>query len=174
MRSGNAACATSDSPPVAPTPVGVSNALKISAAGGHACALLADETVTCWGMNTYGELGTPAPASQACSNPGHGPIVIPSLTGVRDVSVGNSHTCAVMSDRTARCWGYNKYGQLGDGTMVDHQAPAPVSGLTGIIQLVAGYGDTCAIHSNGTLSCWGAINPFFSPEMNLTPTPVVF
>ncbi|HEX2660379.1 MAG TPA: hypothetical protein VHU40_18995 [Polyangia bacterium] len=167
-------CASNAAHPIDPTPVGVSNVVKISAGGSHACALLVDGTVTCWGRNTYGQLGTDAPASQTCDVPDHRPIVIPALAGVRDVSAGDSHTCALMNDGTVRCWGYNQYGQLGDGTTVGHQAPAPVAGLVGVRQLASGYMDTCAILTDGRLDCWGALNPFFSTEMSATPTPVVF
>ena len=41
-------------------------------------------------------------------------IVSPNLDPVR-LSVGSSHTCIVSPDNRAKCWGYNKFGQLGQG-----------------------------------------------------------
>jgi alpha-tubulin suppressor-like RCC1 family protein len=150
---------------------GVSSAVKIAAGSAHACALLANGTVTCWGSNDHGQLG--APSASGCAN-AHGPIVIPSLNDVVDVSAGDGHTCALLANGTAVCWGYNKYGQLGDGTTADRGAPQAVPGLSGIVQLVAGYMDTCAIVGDGALECWGAVNPYFSSVIHLAPSPVTF
>lgn len=153
---------------------GVSNAVKITAGSAHACALLASGSVTCWGSNDRGQLTAPSPASSPCVAYAHGPITAPSLNGVVDVSAGDGHTCALLATGTAVCWGYNKYGQLGDGTTNDHATPQAVPGLSGIAQLVAGYMDTCAIVADGALECWGAVNPYFSTVTHLVPTPVDF
>jgi len=41
----------------------------------------------------------------------------------------------VLSDGTARCWGYNYYGQLGDGTIVDKSTPVTVLGLSNAVAI---------------------------------------
>jgi alpha-tubulin suppressor-like RCC1 family protein len=43
------------------------------------------------------------------------PTVVSGLNNVRSISAGHRHTCAVLEDGTASCWGYNSNGQLGDG-----------------------------------------------------------
>ena len=72
------------------------------------------------------------------------------------VSASGSHTCALEPDRTVRCWGYNQYGQLGDGTTTDSSTPVSVAGLTNAITVAAGHHHTCALMTDGTLRCWGS------------------
>ena len=55
--------------------------------------------------------------------------VVPGLSGVVEISASHNHTCARLLDGTARCWGRNGVGQVGDGTRVDRLAPVMVSGL---------------------------------------------
>jgi alpha-tubulin suppressor-like RCC1 family protein len=69
--------------------------------------------------------------------------------------VGAYHTCARTSDGTARCWGNNASGQLGDGTTAAPTAAARVAGLTGALQLAAGDEHTCALFAGGVARCWG-------------------
>jgi alpha-tubulin suppressor-like RCC1 family protein len=82
-------------------------------------------------------------------------------TNVVQVTVGSDHACARISNGTARCWGYNPFGELGDGTTTNHSRPVKVSNGTGtasqtlITQIVAGYQSTCARIADGTARCWG-------------------
>ncbi|MHC4429808.1 MAG: hypothetical protein ACYS0D_14580 [Planctomycetota bacterium] len=78
------------------------------------------------------------------------------------ISSTHSHTAALLSDGTVRTWGWNGYGQLGDGTTTDSPFPIQVvnpSDPSGFLQDVmavrAGYGSTLAVLSDGTLRAWG-------------------
>lgn len=72
------------------------------------------------------------------------------------ISVGDSHACARMSDDTARCWGANGSGQIGDGVMrSDADEPATVSGLDNIVEIAAGESFTCARLRDRSVWCWG-------------------
>jgi alpha-tubulin suppressor-like RCC1 family protein len=90
------------------------------------------------------------------SNPtGTGP-----LTGVADVSVGTTTACARLLSGQVRCWGYNRAGQVGDGTRTDRRRPrvvgtAPGRPLTGVTQISAGELLTCARLATGQVRCWG-------------------
>jgi alpha-tubulin suppressor-like RCC1 family protein len=76
------------------------------------------------------------------------------LSGVTAIAAGDLHTCALMSDRSVKCWGSNLEGQLGDGTIISKSYPAKVSGINTATQLAASY-HTCAILSDNTTQCWG-------------------
>ncbi len=75
--------------------------------------------------------------------------------GPSTLATGFSHTCAIARDTTVRCWGWNAFGQLGDGTLAHRISPTPVAGLVGAVELVAGYAHTCARLSSGEVHCWG-------------------
>jgi len=83
------------------------------------------------------------------------------LTDVEDVSSGQSHTCALLTDGTVWCWGYNAAGALGDGTNTDTPIPVQVLGTGGVGTLInvqsiaAGWAHTCASLTDGTAWCWG-------------------
>lgn len=81
-------------------------------------------------------------------------------TGVRgSVSAGDSHTCAVTNAGTARCWGLNAVGQLGDGSVIRRTSPVDVSGLTSGVSIVSAGSDfTCALTASGGVKCWGHNN----------------
>jgi len=130
---------------------GMTGAVALSAGGTHTCSLLSDGRAMCWGYNEHGELGNGSvPVSSFV------PVVVSGLTDAVSLSAGWAHTCAVLSDGTARCWGNNVSYQLGDGTMVDREIPVAVSGLAGAVAVTAGRNHTCALLSDGTAMCWGA------------------
>jgi alpha-tubulin suppressor-like RCC1 family protein len=74
---------------------------------------------------------------------------------VTQVAAGEYHTVALKSDGTVWAWGYNTYGQLGDGTNTNRITPVQVSGLSGVTAIAAGYYDTVALKSDGTVWAWG-------------------
>lgn len=80
---------------------------------------------------------------------------VPVPTGLIALAGGYSATCAVLADKTARCWGRNNEGQLGDGTTTDRDRPVAVMNLTNIATLSLGYEHACASKEDGTAWCWG-------------------
>ncbi|HOX46527.1 MAG TPA: hypothetical protein PK668_23185 [Myxococcota bacterium] len=71
------------------------------------------------------------------------------------IDSGSYHTCAIVSDGTAWCWGRNVSGQVGDGTTIHCPLPVTVSGLAHAVEISAGYGHSCALLTDGTVQCWG-------------------
>ena len=74
------------------------------------------------------------------------------------VSLGGSHSCALLDDGKVMCWGKNKYGQLGDGSATDRSSPVEVSGLTNAQSIALGGGHSCALLTDGKVMCWGFNN----------------
>ena len=70
------------------------------------------------------------------------------------VSAGYDHACALTTTGRVECWGANDLGQLGDGSLVDRAAPAPVSLPAAATQVASGYSHTCALLA-GQVYCWG-------------------
>ena len=137
----------------APTPV---NALgfevaAVATSGTHTCARKMDGSLWCWGSNDSGELGDGTTTDSPT------PLWVQPLgTRVRQVSTSpSSHSCALLEDGTAWCWGANSSGQLGDGTTLRSSVPVQVSGLASVAEISAGLSHTCARTSDGALWCWG-------------------
>ena len=68
------------------------------------------------------------------------------------VSLGQEHSCAVGADGTAKCWGSNYFGQVGDGTSTSRCNPVGVFGLTDSATLPYGFGGGCTVVLTGSES----------------------
>ena len=125
------------------------DATLVEVGGVHACVLLGNGTVRCWGGNMNGLLGDGTMTDR------YTPVAVSGLTGVVALSASETHSCAVLTNGTMRCWGYNAYGQLGDGTTTNRLTPYPVSGITGAIGVETAHSYTCVLLGDGTARCWG-------------------
>ncbi len=90
----------------------------------HKCAMSGDGSVRCWGYNDRGQVGT---GEVKGSNGKKDPVV--ELGKAVHMDVGSNFACAALDDGSAKCWGWNHRGQLGNGTLIDAAKPVLVAGL---------------------------------------------
>jgi len=122
---------------------------QITAGYRHTCAVTDDGGPYCWGLNDNGELGT---GNKTNSNQPVAVLTSGVLAGkfVTQISAGHDHTCTATSDGGAYCWGYNGYGQLGNGNTTQSTKPVAVyanGALAGkfVTQITAGTASTLAL-----------------------------
>ena len=131
---------------------------EVSTGGLHTCALATDGAAACWGWNSEGQLGN------ATTDMSVVPVNV-DTTGVlagktlTQLGAGGFHTCAVVSDGSASCWGLNGEGQLGNNSNVSSSVPVSVDS-TGVLagrtvsNVEAGEFQTCAVADQQAF-CWG-------------------
>jgi alpha-tubulin suppressor-like RCC1 family protein len=144
-------------------------AVAISAGSAHTCAVLDNATVKCWGLNTDGQLGLGDTDDRGddAGEMGDALVTIDLGTGRTAVAIsaGSTHTCAILDNATAKCWGagtngrlgYGDQSSLGDDSGEMGNALAAVSLGTGrtVKALSSGDAHTCAILDNNSVKCWG-------------------
>lgn len=137
---------------------------QLSAHDAHTCALSTTGTVRCWGYGdllSYGSLGYGNTSDVGDDEtPASGGEVNVGGT-VQQIAAGGSHTCALLTTGTVRCWGWGRYGQLGYGnenSIGDDELPASAGDVDvggPVQQIVAGRYHTCALLTSGAVRCWG-------------------
>lgn len=171
----------------------ISKAKSIACGRHHACALLQDGTAKCWGSNRAPS-SLPVNPSELSEMPyskiplfvssgqlGNGetddgfiedsatPVLVKGVGDIVDIAAGGYHSCAVLSDGSARCWGWNAHmdseynieraGQLGHGADDNQEnegfTPVVVKGLSNAKAIGAGIAHTCALLRDGKVMCWG-------------------
>jgi alpha-tubulin suppressor-like RCC1 family protein len=141
--------------------LGLSSGVKALALGHeHSCALTVTGGVKCWGDNRAGAIGNGAGGNANVRQ--LTPVDVVGMTsGIKAIAAGFSFTCAVTAEGSAKCWGINQRGQLGNGNggeEVDYELlPVNVVGLSSeVTSIAAGSNFACAVTTFGDVQCWGA------------------
>jgi len=123
----------------------------------HSCALTMKGRAYCWGNNDSGQLGDGNYGYDSSS-----PVAVVGDRRYLHISAGYDATCAISTAGAAYCWGYNDYGQLGNGThdetirgAVDADTPQLVSGEHAFTTVSVGWNTTCGLTAPGDAYCWG-------------------
>jgi len=176
-------------------------ALSVAVGAYHACALLTDHTVECWGVGS--QVAAPIVTT---------PAVVPGLSGVMAIASKGELTCAMLSDASVECWGMDVFTVA--PTATDYTTPVVVPSLAGAKSLsmggvgsdslcalmpggdvqchggivsssmppvdagevatavATGLGAACAVVSGGAVSCWGAITCVIDQCPDYGPAPI--
>ena len=117
------------------------------------CGVTAGGAAYCWGDNFFGQLG------DGTTTESHVPALVSGGLSFAVVSAraGGSHTCGVAAGGVAYCWGYNPFGQLGDGTTMEALTPVVVAAPSGVTftAVSAGAVHTCGVTTAKFAYCWG-------------------
>lgn len=147
--------------------VGLSDVVELAVGTGRTCARIGtDGTVRCWGSG--GTLGN------GSTSPSYTPTTASSISGALQLSMGHSHTCALIADGIVKCWGGNSFGMVGDGSTTTRLTAVEVQDLRSVTQISAGNAHTCALRDDGTAYCWGGNHTGAVGDGTTTnrPTPV--
>jgi alpha-tubulin suppressor-like RCC1 family protein len=135
------------------TPIQVSNlnnVIAMTGGSGHSLALKEDGTVWAWGYNNYGQLG------DGTTNNSLTPVQVNNLNKVVAIASGiGGCSLAIREDGTVWAWGYNNYGQLGDGTTNNSLTPVQVNNLNNVVAITGGRDHSLALKEDGTVWAWG-------------------
>lgn len=157
-----------DAPFDSPPTCGAHCAVAVSLGEAHGCALLGNGTVSCWGDDTFAQLGNNVFSADAGqpdpTTPKSPPSVVNGLSGVTAIATGAGHTCVLAAGGTVYCWGFDDLGECGDGRALfsansPHQfvgVPTQVPGITGASSIRAHGESTCVGFADGSMQCWGA------------------
>ncbi len=135
-----------------PTAVTVKTGVTAFALGTTtSCAIDAARQLSCWGRNMYRTID---PTNTTIKT---APTLVPGISAVESVAVGADHICAVTAG-TAKCWGLNTSGQIGNGQINNQNEPQPITTVAGVGEAaeVAANGDhTCVRTTAGEVYCFG-------------------
>ena len=160
--------------------LGVGRTVKtvaVANTGFHVCAILDDDSVKCWGDNGYGQLGLGDNIDKGDTPGDMGALLSVNLGSGRTakkIFTGRYHTCVILTDDAAMCWGSNNRGQLGlnaatsiGGTSITNNQgdnPREVASIPTIMlgqrvrTISLGEEFACALLFDGSLKCWGDNN----------------
>jgi alpha-tubulin suppressor-like RCC1 family protein len=151
----------------------LTNVSAIATGGEHDLALLNSGEVVAWGDNAWGQLGngTEGNGAQTANSPVPVHVCAIAVTaeecikehkflkGVTAIAAGDEHSLALLGNGTVVTWGWDNYGQLGNGKIGEQESsevPIVVEGLGGKAKAIgAGYFHSLAVLRNGTVKDWG-------------------
>lgn len=125
--------------------IGLNNKVTFIGAGyEHTCALLNNGSVKCWGLNSFGQLGTGGNEALSAI-----PVDVPNLdNAVSAITVGFNQTCVLLKSGHVKCWGWI-------GPQGFSEIPTDIRGIENVTAIATGGDHTCAIKSDNSVYCWG-------------------
>jgi alpha-tubulin suppressor-like RCC1 family protein len=156
--------------------------IRLAAGDRQTCGISAAGNLFCWGDSV--SVGVPGFAfeqadslcydSDACAMT---PVLVPQLFSIASAEAGGAQTCALTTTGTVFCWGYNYYGEVGNGSSAPQSSPVVIDIGEPAQAISAGGFHTCALGLSGSAYCWG-VNELgqlgFAGPDHPTPRKVLF
>lgn len=119
----------------------------------HTLVATNEGEVFSFGRNQNGQLGLGS--IQDCLLPQQ--VVALKGKHVLRVACGAEHSCCVTDEGEVYCWGWGRYGNIGDGESQDRHLPTKAKGLEGIkiVQVACGWRHSIAVDEEGAMYTWG-------------------
>jgi len=141
--------------------------VTIGASYTHSCALATNGAVYCWGQNDLGQLG------DGTNHDANTPVRVVGAQRFTHLSTAlGSHNCALAADSTAWCWGFNGYGELGNGSKTNSSRPVPVTGGLKFVSISTGRFHTCGVTRDSAAWCWGGFGGLGTAHSDGSTVPV--
>ena len=139
----------------------LSNVTAVAGGGFHSLALTGTGNVYAWGYNPNGELGNGTTTDSSTPVQVLGVGQSGHLSNITSMVGGCYHSLALASSGNVYAWGYNTYGQLGNGTTSNSSTPIQVLGVGGsgylsnVTAVAGGYYHSLTLSSTGNVYAWG-------------------
>lgn len=139
--------------PYSATPVPVVTGLtftSVTASDNYSCAISTAGDGYCWGQSFTGELGNGVSAVVEST-----PQLVLGGLHFTTIAAGGDHACGLIAGGAAYCWGNDLFGELGNGSTTEVDAPTPVEGGLHFTTITSGDAHSCGLTSTGAAYCWG-------------------
>jgi alpha-tubulin suppressor-like RCC1 family protein len=123
---------------------------QLSAGWNSTCGVASDGAGWCWGLTFHSSSGDTIRWSGFTT-----PAAVPDNMSFSHIAVGYAHACGITPDRAVYCWGHNRYGQLGDGSLAWTTSPVRVASDKQFRTVTVGQLHSCAVTTDGEVHCWG-------------------
>lgn len=127
--------------------------VAVWAGAGTTCAVTPQGAAYCWGINDFGRLGDGEPPESGKRSAS--PVRVVGNHRFVALTAGGYQVCGLSLAQDAYCWGWNRYGQLGDGTTNESSVPVLVGGGLKWSSISSGEFHTCGLTTDGAAYCWG-------------------
>jgi len=136
--------------------------IKVSVTTFNMCIVFSDNTISCTGSNTYGQIGISSTINQSTLVPAFNPSDINNPSPVIDIETAGYVNCATLQNGKIKCWGANS-GRLGTASTAhigDNELPNSLPDFefepgVKVLNVSSNGQQTCAVLENGNLYCWG-------------------
>ncbi len=133
-------------------------AARLDAGLRHTCAVVATGAVWCWGSDEFGQLGNDPAFGVGVASATPVAVALPAGRTATAVSAGPAHTCAVLDDGSAWCWGRDLQGELGNDIQLESSGVpvrVPLPSSRAVVSITAADQHSCVALDDGTAWCWG-------------------